>query len=188
MTFLGVRFYIDVYVSLVDKRFKGFRRRDWKWAWHRVMLRSASCRLTFACSLFIPYCNVFRRLCLEHYLKTLTQWGKASHFSHSHSRIEHRLLNPPVNRWIEALNHLRHYLRFLVESWPAWTKLRTRLTILSFPPRPLLASCLRHVCHLIEQGSCPRMPLFTEFSCFLRLTSLGTSFWLKISLHISLRN
>ena len=27
MTFLGVRFYIDFELSLVDKRFKGFR--DW---------------------------------------------------------------------------------------------------------------------------------------------------------------
>ena len=25
------------------------------------------------------------------------------------SRIAHRLLNSPVNHWIEALNHLRHY-------------------------------------------------------------------------------
>ena len=101
------------------------------------------------------------------------------------SRVEHRLLNPPVNPRIEALSHLRHYLRFLVESWPAWTKLRTRPTILSFPPRPLLAPCLRHMCHVIEQGSCPCMPLFTQFSCFLRLTSLGTSFCLKMSLHLS---
>ena len=101
------------------------------------------------------------------------------------SRIEHRLFNPSVNPRIEALSHLRHYLRFLVESWPAWTKLRTRPTILSFPPRPLLASCLRHVCHVIKQGSCPRMPLFTQFSCFLWLTYLGTSFWLKMSLHLS---
>ena len=99
------------------------------------------------------------------------------------SRVEHRLLNPPVNPRIEALSHLRHYLRFLVESWPAWTKRRTRPTILSFPPRPLLASCLRHV---MEQGSCPRMLLFTQFSCCLRLTSLGTSFWLKMSLHLNL--
>ena len=29
------------------------------------------------------------------------------------------------------------------------------------------------------------MPLFTQFSCFLRLTSLGTSFWLKMSLHLN---
>ena len=101
------------------------------------------------------------------------------------SRIEHRLLNPPVNPWIEALSHLRHYLRFLVESWPAWTKLRTRPTILSFPPRPLLATCLRHVCHVIEQGSCRRMLLFTQFSSCLRLTSLGTSSWLKMSLHLN---
>ena len=29
------------------------------------------------------------------------------------------------------------------------------------------------------------MPLFTQFSCFLRLTSLGTSFWLKMSSHLN---
>ena len=47
---LGVRFrfYIDFEVSLVDKRFKGFRDREiiirrgsWKWACHRVILRGA---------------------------------------------------------------------------------------------------------------------------------------------------
>ena len=68
------------------------------------------------------------------------------------SRVKQRLLNPPVNHWIEALSHLRHYFRFLVELWPAWTKLRTRGNSISFPPRPLLASSFRHVCHVIEQG------------------------------------
>ena len=33
------------------------------------------------------------------------------------SRVEQRLLNPPVNPWIEALSHLRHYLRFLVDKY-----------------------------------------------------------------------
>ena len=73
-------------VPLVDKRFKGvrdcaiiIRRGSWKWAWHGVILRGAPRRLTFACSLFILFCNVFRRLRLENYLKT-TRWGKANHF------------------------------------------------------------------------------------------------------------
>ena len=105
-----------------------------------------------------------------------------------YSRVEHRHLDPPVNPWNKAFSQLRHYLRFLVESWPAWTKLRTRPTILSLPSRPLLASCLRHVCHAIEQGNFPRMPLLTQFSCFLRLTSLGTSFWLKMPLHLNVIN
>ena len=137
-----------------------------------------------AWSLFIMYYNVFRRLRLE---RALPQNSNAVRQSKpfQNSKVENRLLNPPVNPWIEALSHLRHYPRFLVESWPVWTKLTTRPTILSFRPRPLLASCLRHVCHAIEQGSCPRMPLFTQFSCFVRLTSLGTSFWLKMSLHLN---
>ena len=91
--------------------------------------------------------------------------------SEQYSRVEQRLLNPPVNPWIEALSHLRHYLRFLVELWPVRTKLRTRGTSISFPPRPLLASSFRHVCHVIEQGVVlSRMPLFTQFSYLLRFT------------------
>ena len=146
-------------------------------------LLSVPCRLKFACFLFILYCNVFRRLS-----GALPQNSNAVRQSQpfQNSRIEHRLLNPPVNPWIAVLSHLRHYLRFLVESWPARTKLRTRPTILSFSPRPFLASCLRYACHVIGQGSYSRMPLFTQsFSCFLRLTSLGTSFWLKMSSHLN---
>ena len=82
------------------------------------------------------------------------------------SRVKQRLLNPPANPWIEALSNLRHYFRFLVELRPVRTKLRTRGTSISFPPRPLLASCFRHVCHVIEQESYPHMPLFIQFSCF----------------------
>ena len=39
----------------------------------------------------------------------------------------------------------RHFRRFLVESWPVRTKLRTQATSLSFPPRPLLSSCFGDV-------------------------------------------
>ena len=126
-------------------------------------LLSVPCRLKFACFLFILYCNVFRRLS-----GALPQNSNAVRQSQpfQNSRIGHRLLNPPVNPWIEALSHLRHYLRFLVESWSARTKLRTPDTSLSLPPRPLLASCFRHVCHVIEQESYPHMPLLTQFSCF----------------------
>ena len=68
------------------------------------------------------------------------QWGWATSFE------------SPVNPWIEALSHLRHYFRFVVELWPVGTKLRTRGTSITFPPRPLLASSSCHVCHVIEQG------------------------------------
>ena len=54
-------------MSLVDKRFKGFR--DCAIIIIRI-LRSASCRLIFACSHLTLYYNVFQRLRLEHYLKT----------------------------------------------------------------------------------------------------------------------
>ena len=126
-------------------------------------LLSVPCRLKFACFLFILYCNVFRRLS-----GALPQNSNAVRQSQpfQNSRIGQRLLNHPVNPWIEALSHLRHYLQFLVESWSARTKLRTRGTSLSLPPRPLLASCFRHVCHVIEQESYPHMPLFIQFSCF----------------------
>ena len=123
-------------------------------------LLSVLCRLKFACFLFILYCNVFRRLS-----GALPQNSNAVRQSQpfQNSRIGHRLLNPPVNPWIEALSHLRHYFRFLVELWPVGTKLRTGGTSLSLPPRPLLASCFRNVCHVIEQES---YPLLTQFSCF----------------------
>ena len=101
--------------------------------------------------------------------------------SKQYSRVEQSLLNPPVNPWIEALSHLRHYLRFVVELWPVGTKLRTRGTSISFPPRPLLASSFRHVCHVIEQG----VVLVCRYSHSFHICwgSPGTSFWLKIFLH-----
>ena len=101
--------------------------------------------------------------------------------SEQYSRVEQSLLNPTVNRWIEALSHLRHYLRFLVELWTVGTKLRTRGTSISFPPRPLLASSFRHVCHVIEQG----VVLVCRYSHSFHICwgSPGTSFWLKIFLH-----
>ena len=102
------------------------------------------------------------------------------------SRVEQSLLNPPVNPWIEALSHLRHYLRFLVELWPVRTKLRTRGTSISFPPRPLLASSFRHVCHVIEQG----VVLVCRYSHSFHICwgSPGTSFWLKMFLHLNVIN
>ena len=51
-------------------------------------------------------------------------------------------------------------------SRPARKKFRTQATSLSFPPRSLLVSCFRHVCHMIQQGSYPRMPLFVQFFMF----------------------
>ena len=171
MTFLGVRFYIDFEVSLVDKRFKGFRdcakiisRGRWKWAWHRVILRGAPHRLTFACSLFILYCNVFRRVRLKNYLKT-TRWGKANHFRTVGLRIVSWILLWITGLSFESFASLRHRFR-LFESWPERTKLRTRANSLYFPPRPLL----RHVCHVIELGRYSRIPLFKQCLCLLRFT------------------
>ena len=87
-----------------------------------------------------------------------------------YGRVKQSLLNPTVNPWIEVLSHLRHYLRFLVELWPVGTKLRTRGTSISFPPRPpfsvILSSCLS--CD--RTGGCPRLPLFTQFPYLLRFT------------------
>ena len=81
-------------------------------------------------SLLMLYFNVFGRLCLEHFLKTTRQ---SQPFQNS------RIAHP---HWIEALSHLQHYLRFLVESWWARTKLRTRTSRVSFPTRPPLVSFL----------------------------------------------
>ena len=101
--------------------------------------------------------------------------------SEQYSRVKQRLLNPPVNPWIEVLSHLRHYFRFLVELWPVRTKLRTPDTSISFPPRPLLASSSRHVCHVIEQGVVLVCRYWHNFHiCW---GSPGTSFWLKMFSH-----
>ena len=102
------------------------------------------------------------------------------------SRVEQRLLNPPVNPWIEALSHLLHYLRFLVELWPVRTKFRTRGTSLSFPPRPLVALCFHHVCHVIEQGVV--LVCRHSHNFHIRWGSPGTSFWMKMFLHLKLIN
>ena len=62
-------------MSLVDKRFKGFR--DCAIIIIRI-LRSASCRLIFACSHLTLYYNVFQRLRLEHYLSKLCCEAKST--------------------------------------------------------------------------------------------------------------
>ena len=69
----------------------------------------------------------------------------------------------------ESFASLRHRFR-LVELWPERVKLRTRANSLSFPPRPILASCFRHVCHVIELGRYSRIPLFKQCLCLLRFT------------------
>ena len=128
VTFLGVRFYIDFEVSLVDKRFMGFRdcaiiirRGSWKWAWHKVILRGAPRWLTFACSLFILFCDVFRRLRLENYLKT-TRWGKANHFRTVGLRIVSWIL-----LWITGLK--LWVICFITPSIsPGWVMTRTNKT------------------------------------------------------------
>ena len=148
-------------------------------------LLSVPCRLTFACFLFILYCNVFRRRS-----GALPQNSNAVRQSQpfQNSRIEHRLFNPPVYAWIEALSHLRHYLRFLVESWSARTKLRTRGTSLSLSSTPFSS----HRFAMFVMWSNRRVILICRYShnfhVLLRLTSLGTSFWQKVSLHLYVIN
>ena len=70
------------------------------------MLRGAPRRLTFAYSLFILYRNVFRAAASgelpQNYAVRQSQ-------PFQNSQITHRLLNSPVNHWIEALSHLLHY-------------------------------------------------------------------------------
>ena len=73
-----------------------------------------------------------------------------------------------------------------ISGWPVRTKFRTRGTSLSFPPRPLLALCFHHVCHVIEQG----VVLVCRYShnFHIRRGSPGTSFWMKMFLHLNLIN
>ena len=57
---------------------------------------------------------------------------------------------------------------------------------ISFPPRPLLASCFRHFCHVIEQG----VVLVSRYLHNFHICwgSSGTSFWLKMFLHLNVIN
>ena len=75
------------------------------------------------------------------------------------SRVEQLLLNPPVNPWIEALSHLRHYLRFLVDQYEQNSEREVLVSLSLLDP----LSCDR-------TGGCPRMPLFTQFSYLLTFT------------------
>ena len=88
-------------------------------------------RLTFACSFFMLYCNVFVG-CV---------WSITSKIrSETKPTISEQ---PDCASSFNSSCHC-HFRRFLVESWPVWTKLRTRATSLSFPPRPfivMLSSC-----------------------------------------------
>ena len=145
------------------------RRGRWKWAWHRVILRDAPRRLTFACSLFILYCNVlFFDGCVCKITSKLRDEAKPtiSEQSDCASSLE---FSCESQESFESFASLRHRFR-LVESWPERTKLRTRANSLSFPPRPLLASCFRHVCHVIELRRYSRMLLFKQCSYLLRFT------------------
>ena len=175
MTFLAVRFYIDFEVSLVDKRFKGFRdcaiiirRGSWKWAWHRVILRGAPRRITFACSLFILYGNIFEGS-VWRITSKLRGEAKPTISEQSDCASSLEFSCESLDWSFESFASLRHRFR-LVESWPERTKLRARADSLSFPPRPLLTLCLRHVCHVVELGRYSRIPLFKQCSCLLKLT------------------
>ena len=88
---------------------------------------------------------------------------------------------PGLKLWV-----ICDYFRFLVELWPVRTKLRWRGASISLPPRPLLASCFRHVCHVIEQG----VVLVCRYSNNFHICSgsSGTSFWLKMFLHLNVIN
>ena len=75
-----------------------------------------------------------------------------------------------------------------ISGWVMTSMNKTQnATYYSFVPSSASFRVMLTSCDVTEQGSCPRMPLFTQFSChgFLRLTSLSTSFWLKISLHVN---
>ena len=89
-------------------------------------------RLTFACSFFMLYCNVFVG-CV---------WSTTSKLrSETKPTISEQ---PDCASSFNSSCHC-HFRRFLVESWPVRTKLRTRATSLSFPPRPLFSSCFRQL-------------------------------------------
>ena len=143
MTFLGVRFYIDFEVSLVDKRFKGFR--DWGGGaenepdrgWYYVA-PPADLHL----DVLSLYCTVtFFDGCVRRITSKLRGGPKPTILEQSDCALSLEFSCESLDWSFESFASLRHRFR-LVESWPERTKLRTRANSLSFPSRPLLVSCL----------------------------------------------
>ena len=58
----------------------------------------------------------------------------------------HRVMNRPMNRWIEALSHLRHYLRFrlCLSHYQHEHNFRIRAVSPSFPPWTCYRCCFRY--------------------------------------------
>ena len=123
MTFLEVRFYIDFEVSLVGKRFKGFRdcaiiirRGSWKWAWRRVILRGAPADLHSR--VLSLYCSVtFFDGCVGRITSKLRGEAKPTILEQSDCASSHDFSYQSLNWSFEWFASLRHWFR-LVESWP----------------------------------------------------------------------
>ena len=132
-----------------------------------MILLGAPRRLTFACSLFILYCNVlFFDGCVCRITSKLRDEAKPTISEQSDCASSLEFSCESLDWSFESFASLLH--RFcLIESWPERTKLRTRANSLSFPPRPLLASCL----------SCNRTGNYYSFKIFLQ-------FWLAKSTRI----
>ena len=137
VTFLEVRFYIDFEVSLVGKRFKGFRdsaiiirRGSWKWAWRRVILRGAPADLhSRVLSLYCPV--TFFDGCVGRITSKLRGEEKPTILEQSDCASSLDFSCQSLNWSFEWFASLHHRFR-LVESWPDRTKLRTRANSLSF--------------------------------------------------------
>ena len=135
----------------------------------RDITRRPPRRFKFACPLFILYCNLFSTAASgelpQNYAVRQSQ-------PFQNSRIAHRLLNSPVNHWIEALSHLLHYaIDFAWLSHDQNEQNSERELIVSLSLLDLiLASCFRHVCHVIELRRYSRISLFKQCSCLLRFS------------------
>ena len=116
------------------------------------------------------YCTVtFFDGCVRRIISKLRSEAKPTILEQSDCASSLEFSSESLDWSFKSFASLRHRFR-LVESWPERTKLRTRANSLSFPPRPLSASCFRHVCHAIELGRYSRIPLFKQSSCLLRFT------------------
>ena len=175
MTFLGVRFYIDFEESLVDKRFKGFRDSA------IIIRRGAENEPDIEWYYVAPPAGL--------HLHVLSLFCTATFFDGCVWRITSKLRSeakPTISEQSDCASSLEFSCESLDRSFESFASLRhrfrlveTRANSLSFPPRPLLASCFRHVCHAFE--------LVSRYSNNVHVCwgSPGTSFWLKMSLHLN---
>ena len=139
VTFLGVRFYIDFEVSLVDKRFKGFRdcaiiirRGSWKYNEPDIKWYYLAPLVDLHLHVLSLYCSVtFFDGCVWRITSKLRGEAKPTILEQSDCASSLEFSCESLDWSFKSFTSFRHRFH-LVESWPERTKLRTRANSLSF--------------------------------------------------------